>query len=261
MFPQELLVVIPHSGIAIPAEIPVESLSEQLPSLIRNIDWHTSSLYDFRDILGNRQMVFPYCSMILEANRHPDAIDDSVPLKDVFGRPVYKSGFEPGLELRTAMSAKYITPFHDCISDSISAGAGFLLDGHSTVTARGVADDQIDLMNYQHSDMDKGKIYFCPDIYVETYAEELRKRLPEVKVTVNDSKYCAVYGHVCAAHSVNAMRKAGGKAPAFIQETNQHLYMNSDMTPDIRALNRLRLAFAISIRETFKILSRMETGL
>lgn len=259
MISQELLVVIPHSGIEIPAEIPVESLSEQqFPSLIRNIDWHTSSLYDFRDILGNRQMVFPYCSIILEANRHPDAIDDSVPLKDVFGRPVYRSGCEPGLKLRTAMSEKYITPFHEGISDSISAGAGFLLDGHSTVSARGVEADQIDIMNFQNSSMDNGKIYFCPDIYVETYAEELRKRLPEVKVTINDSKYCAVYGHVCAAHSVNAMRKADRKAPAFIQETNQHLYMNSDMTPDIRALNRLRLAFAISIRETLKIVAGME---
>jgi N-formylglutamate amidohydrolase len=77
---EQLLVVIPHSGILVPREIPLESLSEQFPSLLQNVDWYTHWLYDFRDILSNRQLVFPYCSLILEANRHPDLTDDSVPL-------------------------------------------------------------------------------------------------------------------------------------------------------------------------------------
>ncbi len=68
MKPKELLVVIPHSGIVIPAEISLESLSNKFPEMVRNVDWYTNWLYDFRDILDNRQMVFPYCSLILEAN-------------------------------------------------------------------------------------------------------------------------------------------------------------------------------------------------
>ena len=92
---ERLLVVIPHSGILVPGEIPMESLSEHFPSLLENIDWYTHWLYDFRDLLGSRQIVFPYCCLILEGNRRPDLLDDSVPLRDVYGRPVYRQGGEP----------------------------------------------------------------------------------------------------------------------------------------------------------------------
>jgi hypothetical protein len=243
---KELLVVIPHSGIVIPAEIPLESLSESFPEMVRNVDWYTNWLYDFRDLLGNRHMVFPYCSLILEANRHPDILKDSVPLKDVHGECIYKSQMEPDNVLRKALSHKYLTDFHTSITDCIESGAVFLLDGHSTVTARGVAVNQIDLMNFQHSHLDEKPRYFSPDVYIETYAAELRKRLPEVKVTVNSSEYYTVYGHVCAEHAVNAISRIGRRVPAIIQETNECLYKNPDRTPNVGAINRLRRAFAES---------------
>jgi N-formylglutamate amidohydrolase len=63
-----LLVVIAHSGIVIPNEIPPDSLSAELPKLMRNVDWYTNWLYDFRDILGNSQLVFPYCNLAYRAN-------------------------------------------------------------------------------------------------------------------------------------------------------------------------------------------------
>ena len=142
--------------------------------------------------------------------------------------------------------------------ESIRAGAMFLFDGHSTVTARGVADNQIDLMNFQHSRLDDGPLYYSPDSYVETYATELRKRLPDVTVTVNASEYCTVYGHICAAHSVNAMTRIGLRVPALIQETNQHLYTNADKTPNASAINRLRRAFAEALSETLRIVKQGE---
>jgi hypothetical protein len=246
---KELLVVIPHSGIVIPEEIPLDSLSDDFPALIRNVDWNTNWLYDFRDFLGNRQIVFPYCSLILEGNRHPDILDDSVPLKDVRGIPVYRPGREPAEELRRFMSKKYLHPFHRAISKEISQGKLFLLDGHSTVSARGMSDNQIELMNYQVTEVEGEPSFFCPESIAEAYAEALQKRLPEVKVTVNASEYHTTYGHICAEHSVNSLKREKNRVPALLQETNEKLYRNPDRTPNIEALNRLRRAFAESLAE------------
>jgi len=248
---KELLVVIPHSGIVVPGEIPLESLSERFPTLVQNVDWYTNWLYDFRDLIENRHIVFPYCSLIIEANRHPDILEDSVPLKDVRGESVYKTQREPDDKLRKVLAKKYLSIFHKTIEDCIESGVEFLLDGHSTVTARGVADNQIDLMNFQHSYLDEKPRYYSPDVYVEAYATELRKRLPEVKVTVNSSEYYTVYGHVCAEHSVNAMGRVGNRVPAIIQETNERLYKNPDRTPNVEAINRLRRVFAESIHAAY----------
>jgi hypothetical protein len=247
---RELLVVVPHSGIIIPNEIPLESLSEGFSELARNVDWYTNWLYDFRDRLDNIHIVFPYCSLVIEANRHPDILDDSVPLCDVHGRPIYKEGLQPSQEGRKKLVEKYLLALHRSIEQKIVSGAEFLLDGHSTVTARGVADDQIDLMNFQHSPPDGRPKHFSPDVYIETYAAELTKRLPDVKVTINSSEYLKVYGHICAEHSVNEMGRLGRRVPALIQETNQHLYKNPDGTANVGAINRLRRAFAESMQET-----------
>ncbi|MCK7507126.1 MAG: N-formylglutamate amidohydrolase [Desulfobacterales bacterium] len=254
----DILVVVPHSGVVIPPEISLEDLSDEFTVLIKNVDWHTQWLYDFRDILANRQLVFPYCSILLEANRDPADIDESVPLHDVFGRPIYRKGYEPSASMRAAWSEKYLKAFHRSIEENISAGAGLLFDGHSTVTARGVADNQIDLMNFQQTDRDEKPLYYCPDVIVETYAAELRKRLPDVLVTVNGSEYVTVHGHVCAAHSVNAIKRVGARAPAFIQETNERLFKNEDGTPNVGQINRLRRTFAESLTQTIQSLQESQ---
>ena len=145
-----------------------------------------------------------------------------------------------------------LSAFHKAIEECIESGVEFLLDGHSTVTARGVADNQIDLMNFQHSHLDRGPRYYSPDVYVEAYATELQKRLPEAKVTANSSEYYTVYGHVCAEHSVNAMGRVGKRVPAIIHETNERLYKNPDGTPNVEAINRLRCAFAESIHAAYR---------
>jgi predicted double-glycine peptidase len=254
----DILVVVPHSGVVIPPEISLEDLSDEFTVLIKNVDWHTQWLYDFRDILANRQLVFPYCSILLEANRDPADIDESVPLHDVFGRPIYRKGYEPSASMRAAWSEKYLKAFHRSIEENISAGTGLLFDGHSTVTARGVADNQIDLMNFQQTDRDEKPLYYCPDVIVETYATELRKRLPDVLVTVNGSEYVTVHGHVCAAHSVNAIKRVGARAPAFIQETNERLFKNEDGTPNVGQINRLRRTFAESLTQTIQSLQESQ---
>jgi predicted double-glycine peptidase len=252
------LVVAGHSGVVIPPEISLEDLTDEFSALLKNVDWYTQWLYDFRDILGNRQLVFPYCSILLDANRDPADLDEAVPVRDVFGRPIYRSAYEPSPSMRAAWSDKYLKPFHRGIEENISAGASLLFDGHSTVTARGVAANQIDLMNFQHTQREAKVLHYCPDVIVETYADELRKRLPDALVTVNASEYVAVHGHICAAHSVNALKRVGARAPAFIQETNENLYKNSDGTPDVGRINRLRRAFAESLAQTLQSLQESQ---
>ncbi|HKI74092.1 MAG TPA: C39 family peptidase [Pseudomonadales bacterium] len=246
---KELLVVVPHSGVVIPTEIPAGSLAEGFTAMLRNVDWYTNWLYDFTDMLDNRQLTFPWCSLLLEANRHPEIPDDAVPLVDVYGESLYRPGQEPDFETRVQLSNKYLKTFHHQIETAIAAGAEFLLDGHSTIAERGVADNQIDIMNFQHTHLDDGRQDYSPLVFAETYGEELQRRLPDVKVTVNASEYFDVYGHVCAAHSVNAMSRVGRKVPAIIQETCHNLYMNGD-APDVLAIDRLRRAFAEAIHAT-----------
>ncbi|MBN1188878.1 MAG: N-formylglutamate amidohydrolase [Dehalococcoidales bacterium] len=241
---KKMLVVIPHSGITIPFEIPVQSLSDKFPDLTRNIDWYTNWLYDFHDILGNSSVIFGYCSLVLEANRDPEDLESSVPLKDIAGDPVFRPDHEPDRTLRRYLARKYLDEYHRRIENEISLGKTFMLDAHSTVTARGVEDNQIELMNYQLSPQTGQKVRFCPDIFVETYAEALAKRLPGIRVTVNESGYHSVYGHICGKHSVDAMTRVGNRVPAILQETNQNLYMKLNGTPDIEAIEMLRRSFA-----------------
>ena len=56
----DVLVVAGHSGVVIPPEISLEDLTDEFSALLKNVDWYTQWLYDFRDILGNRQLVFPF---------------------------------------------------------------------------------------------------------------------------------------------------------------------------------------------------------
>lgn len=254
----DILVIIPHSGVAIPREILLEDLSGDFFTLVKNVDWYTQWLYDFRDILANRQIVFPYCSILLEANRDPGDIEKSVPVKDIHERPVYRKGCEPSQSMRAHWSEKYLKPFHRNIEENIAAGAALLFDGHSTVTARGVADNQIDLMNFEQPDDKEKPLYYSPDVIIETYAAELRKRLPDVLVTTNASEYYRVHGHVCAAHSINALKRVGVRVPAFIQETNQKLFQNNDGMPNVIQINRLRRAFAESLLQTMQSLQESQ---
>jgi len=254
-----LLVVVPHSGILVPKEIPLESLSSTYPRLMKNVDWYSDWLYDFRDYFDNIQMVFPFCFLILDANRHPERLDDSVPLRDAYGEPIYRAELEPDKSLRQSLSRKYLHTFHRGISEEIARGKTFLLDAHTTMTAMGVADNQIDLMNSQFSNLEEERIFFCPDMFIDIYANALQKRLPKVLVTINQSRYDNIYGHVCGRHSRNGMTRVGNRAPAILQETNQRLYMNEDGTPDLEALETLRRAFAEALYEMKKKVCRKTT--
>ena len=132
-----------------------------------------------------------------------------------------------------------------------------MLDGHSTVTAHGVRSNQIDLMNYQHSPLDEEPVYYSPPVYIETYAKELKRRLPDIHISVNESDYEEIYGHICNYHSVNALKRIDHRVPAILQETNQELYMRPNGTPDFRAIEHLRRAFAAALYHTLRKVSNI----
>ncbi len=103
----DVLAVVGHSGVVIPPEISLEDLTEEFTALLKAWTGTRGNNYDFRDILGNRQVVFPYCSILLDANRDPADLDECVPVRDVFGRPIYRSAYEPSPSMQAAWSDKY----------------------------------------------------------------------------------------------------------------------------------------------------------
>ena len=244
-----ILVSIPHSGVLCPAEIPLAALSDRQRDLAENVDWHTDKLYDFRDLLHNRHVVFPISQVYVNVNRHPAALDGSVPLS-VDGVPVYQPGRGPSADLRARLLRRYHVAYHRALAAREKL---FILDGHSTVTGHrdaegsAVADDII-LSDWQQTPFDPpGGIRTAPPGYLDTYAEELDRRLAGrgIKVAKNTT-YCSTYGHVMAAHGWDGAAPQGTRAPLLLQETNEALYINSG-TLDTAALEFLRRVFAESL--------------
>jgi len=72
---KNVLVIIPHGGTLCPIEISTKSLSKYQDELASEcIDWHTEQLYDFRDMMNNKQIVNPISNVYLNVNRHPDMV-------------------------------------------------------------------------------------------------------------------------------------------------------------------------------------------
>ena len=127
---KNLLIVIPHSSLKRPFEIKKNQLSVQVESLInQENDWGTDKLYDFRKILGNKQIVFHFNQVFINACRHPKILDDCVPLK-IHGKEIYKKGFELSNLIRKKLIKKYLLTFYKKIRESKRT---FILAGHSFV--------------------------------------------------------------------------------------------------------------------------------
>ncbi len=254
-----LLVSIPHAGVLCPAEIPLATLSENQPQLAAdNIDWYTDRLYDFRDILGNAQVCFPYSQVYVNVNRHPRTLEESVPivLNDL---PIYQEGQAPSFTQRQALLKKYHAVYHRAIANRKK---NFILDGHSTVTghtdaAGNSVTDDIILGDRQASPLDPpGGILTAPEGYLETYAEELERRLAGLHIQVaRNTTYVATYGHVMAAHGWDGETTRGRRAPLLLQETNEDLYIKNGR-PDWLMIEELRRIFAESLASALACLER-----
>lgn len=250
-------VSMPHSGVLCPGEIPLESLSGKQAELASNVDWHTDRLYDFRDLLGNSQTVFPFSQVYINVNRHPDALDACVP-DSIDGVPVYRRGKRLSLNFKRMLVRKYHDAYHAAIKGSRKS---FILDGHSTVTGHADAGgnevcDDIIISDRQQTPWDPpGGIRTAPDGLMEIYAEELARQLGSgIRVGCNTT-YCDTYGHVMACHGWDGIQPRNGRVPLLLQETNEHLYIKGSVL-DVLALEVLRRAFAVSLSRMVQKMGR-----
>jgi hypothetical protein len=244
-----LCVSIPHSGLHLPPGILPGSLCENFADLVQmSNDFCSDALYDFRDLLGNRQVVFPYTPAVLNANRSPQVLDHAAPLA-IRGLPVYRPGQEPSPALRQRLVQRYHLGYHRRLQRTPKL---FILDGHTTMDGDpdgddGVVQEDIILDDRQHSELDPpGGMRSAPEGYLDTYANELVKRLPHNIHVHRNNRYLSVYGHVMAAHGWDGSGERRGRAPLLLQETNERLYLRSGY-PDLAALNELRRIFAESL--------------
>ena len=257
---KHLCVSIPHGGISIPPEISPEDLSEDFEGIVNhNIDHFTQNLYDFTDLLGNRQIVFQYSPVLINVNRHPDVLDDSAPIV-VDGLRVYKEQYEPDVSLRRRLVKTYHRDYHNRLSrftDKV-----LIIDGHSTYFGHkdlsgSIVTEDIIVSNWQHSKYEiDGGFHTAPQYYLDTYIENLQKRLPHLRIAAN-TKYSSTYGHIMALHGWNGIGGRGGRAPLLLQETSENLYMNHG-APLFKEIEHLRRIFAEAIEATITTLSDLE---
>ena len=242
---KKLLVVIPHAGIACPPEISQSMLSCHQKTLESNIDWYTEHLYDFQDLLGNAQVIFPYSQVYINVNRHPKTVDECIPLS-LDGLPVYAAGREPSLEQRNSMMKRHLA-FHRRITNHKKT---FILDGHSADAGHKDAEgnqftDDIIIGDRQASVLDPpGGLRTAPPGYLETYVEELERGFSGFNLSIAcNTTYSTTYAHVMALHGWDGQPKKERRVPLLCQETNQSLYMK-DGIPDGRLIEELRRIFA-----------------
>lgn len=248
---KNLLVVMPHAGLRRPREIPAGWLSRDIEKRIEiQTDWHTDLLYDFREILSNRQLIFPINQVFINACRHPKSLNDCVPL-NIERHNVYAR--EPSIALRRKLVRKYLIPFYERIGKTKKS---FILEGHSFI--KGDLDnegqeikDDITLSDSANSVLDpKNGIRTAPHGYLDFYAEELSKRLPGLVIGKN-SFYNSVYDHIFSLHSWDGIREKGNRVPIIHQETDERLYISGGK-PNLKAIAKLKKAFSESVYQTMK---------
>ena len=238
-----LLVVISHSGMHIPSEIELTRLSDNFNEIVQTkTDLYTDILYNFTNILGNQQCIFDYSPVILDANRHPQNIDQSSPLS-YNGLRVYKPGIEPDLQFRRNLVKKYILPYHQKIArtkKSIILDAHSTVDGHFDVDGTPIKEDII-LDDFQQSEYEPSNgIRTAPKGFLETYANELVKLLPKNIVVDINLRYTHIYGYTMAKYSWDGIGIQGNRVPVFLQETNERLYI-TDGQPNVEKMAGLNV--------------------
>lgn len=251
---KNLLVVIPHASIDKPKEIEETWLSEHQKQLLftetAETDRGTDQLYDFRNILHNKQLVFPISQIYINICRHPDNLAEAVPLH-IRELPVYKPGSEPNVELREKLISEYSYPF---IEEIKSTKKTLLLNGHSMVAGHsslGNEDLSDDIVLSDWLKYNGQVIRFAPKEIIDFYAQEIKQRLPKLKIGRN-SVYTATYDHVCATFGWDGISQHDeSRIPVIHQETNEALYLEGD-TVIPEKITVLKRAFTEAILETMK---------
>jgi hypothetical protein len=236
---KNILVIIPHASCDRPKEIKKEWLSINQKALlyseVAETDRCSDKLYDFRQILGNRQAVFPYSQVYLNICRHPKQINSICPI-DIRGVKVY--GRAPSVEFRKKLVNKYAAKYYKQIA---SFKKGVIFSGHTTVSGHSSLDvklkDQIIISSYLL--VSKKVVRYAPDELIKLYVSELKRLLPKVKIGIN-SAYLETYDYLADKFG---WKNARVGLPMIHQETDESLYIVNNKL-DRKKLNKLREIFA-----------------
>ena len=122
-----ILITIPHSATAIPAEISNNVNSGADTDIILSVDSGTDLIFNFKEY---SQIVFPFCRAFIDVNQGADVLDDSIPIKSIKGNDLYIK--TPTIEDRKKLLL-YHRAFHSVLSGEIIDGNPLLIfDCHST---------------------------------------------------------------------------------------------------------------------------------
>lgn len=249
----QLLVVTLHSSTARPPELKNEWLSGHQSSLLEGdaaeTDRFTSELYDWRAILGNQQIEFPYSQVYINASRHPQDLAEVVPLQ-IRDQSIYRPGFEPSRPLRQALIKNYYLPFYEAVKQTSKS---LILNGHSTVVGHASLGTQVlkwDIVLSDSLEYRGQLIRFAPAGYIDYYAAEINQRLPHLRIGKN-SVYLSVYDHLCVTLGWDGLSTQNHRVPVIHQETDESLYI-TDGQLDRSKLQSLRQVFAMSILATMR---------
>ncbi len=213
------------------------------------VERYTDTLYDFQDVLHNKQLIFPYNRFFIDVNRHPEMLNEAMPLyiskknEDV---PLYQEHKSPPPQLRREIIVKYHEKYHGAIANHETS---FIFDGHAMEAdvpdEHGVNNKaRINIYSWQDP---IGEFKTCPDKLIETYAEEVAKRLPKIRIAVNPKKFQNTYGHIMAFHGLNGSGPEQNQVPLIMQETDEGLYLDGDKF-DKEMHETLRRAFAEALK-------------
>jgi N-formylglutamate deformylase len=137
-----LLVSLPHTGTAIPAQLARRLTPQALA--VPDTDWYLERLYDFVPARGASLIVPRLSRYVVDLNRPPQ--DEQMypgqnntglcPRRDFHGQPLYRDGQEPDAAEVDRRRADWWVPYHTAIAQELARlrarhGYAVLLDGHS----------------------------------------------------------------------------------------------------------------------------------
>jgi N-formylglutamate deformylase len=139
-----IILSIPHSGTAFPAELKGHYHEEQLAKL-DDTDWFLDRLYEFAPAMGITVIHAKYSRWVIDLNRDPESaplygdgrlITGLTSTTDFFGNELYKEGMAPDQEEVERRLALYYQPYFDKVNELLQGrkskfGEAILWDAHS----------------------------------------------------------------------------------------------------------------------------------
>lgn len=229
------LIVVPHSGTALPYEIKSKDIMDDYRGLLISADLYTEELYNYEGLFRYEFINFPYHRSFIDVNEPIDQLDDCVPLQHWRDNGskynIYKNN--PSIELRKYLAQKYIVPFHKKIKETEKT---FIIDCHSS-NIGDIGDDKskftadLEIADRQVSKDRQSIIRTAPEGYLEEYLKQLDKQFTNftvhgksLNVKYNTPFTNNTYGDIEGQHGWDGKQEKGTRVPLLLQEINEDVY-------------------------------------